>query len=198
MKNTSLFLFCAFILTSCSVVDSVKSFASNQAKNIMNEQMSTTSAKISDGGSTQVTSSQNNEFINNHNKLRNTVGVANISWSNKVASSAQKWADNLQKQGCVMKHSPSSQREGYGENIAWSKGYYMTPSHATNMWGGEKKHYNYRTNKCQNGKVCGHYTQMVWRNTKHIGCGVAKCAGKTSVMVCQYSPAGNYYGEKPY
>jgi hypothetical protein len=68
-------------------------------------------------------------------------------------------------------------------------------------WGNEKKDYDYANNSCQSGAVCGHYTQVVWRSTKLVGCGVASCSAgnsKAQVWVCQYSPPGNYVGERPY
>jgi pathogenesis-related protein 1 len=57
------------------------------------------------------------------------------------------------------------------------------------------------TNLSSNG--CGHYTQLVWRNTTQVGCGVADCAPdglltNRSIWVCNYSAAGNYIGQNPY
>ena len=40
----------------------------------------------------------------------------------------------------------------------------------------------------------GHFTQVVWKSTKHVGCGIASCGGN-DLLVCQYSPAGNYDGQ---
>jgi hypothetical protein len=45
--------------------------------------------------------------------------------------------------------------------------------------------------------VCGHYTQIVWRNTKSVGCAVARGKG-VEVWVCNYDPPGNYAGQRPY
>jgi hypothetical protein len=38
----------------------------------------------------------------------------------------------------------------------------------------ESKFYNRRTNSCV-GVACGHYTQLVWGNTREVGCGVGSC-----------------------
>ncbi len=49
--------------------------------------------------------------------------------------------------------------------------------------------------------VCGHYTQIVWKNTERIGCGkaTARRDGIFKVYwVCQYDPSGNYVGQRPY
>jgi pathogenesis-related protein 1 len=53
--------------------------------------------------------------------------------------------------------------------------------------------------KSSNG--CGHFTQVVWRATGELGCGVATCAGggrHREVWVCNYRQQGNIIGMKPY
>jgi cysteine-rich secretory family protein len=45
----------------------------------------------------------------------------------------------------------------------------------------------------------GHYTQMVWANTKQVGCGTAFSPGLDySFLVCRYDPLGNYPNQLPY
>ncbi len=108
-----------------------------------------------------------------------------------------------------------------GENIAWTsnnQGYILDEpvditiadlvrdnflatgkSGAVDIWANEKAYYDYDTNS-GDGHVVGHYTQIVWKNTTHVGCGKAVSMtnnGGTHV-VCRYSPAGNYIGQKPY
>ncbi|KAI8895423.1 CAP domain-containing protein [Globomyces pollinis-pini] len=39
-----------------------------------------------------------------------------------------------------------------------------------------------------NYQVVGHFTQVMWRGTTQVGCGIA------DKIVCQYSPAGNMGG----
>ncbi len=44
----------------------------------------------------------------------------------------------------------------------------------------------------------GHFTQIVWKSTKKVGC--ARCGGKGSkwyetYVVCDYSPSGNIVGD---
>ena len=42
----------------------------------------------------------------------------------------------------------------------------------------------------------GHFTQMVWRQTRSLGCAKGKCPGQ-SLWVCQYDPPGNMMGAFP-
>lgn len=41
----------------------------------------------------------------------------------------------------------------------------------------------------------GHFTQLVWRETRSVGCGWTDCSGKNGndgiLLVCNYYPAGN-------
>jgi hypothetical protein len=65
------------------------------------------------------------------------------------------------------------------------------------LWAGERPNYTYDTNSCAPNKVCGHYTQVVWANTTGVGCGTAS-QGTWTVWYCDYVPAGNITGQRPY
>jgi len=67
----------------------------------------------------------------------------------------------------------------------------------------EKANYNYSANSCS--ATCGHYTQVVWRNSLRLGCGVKNCTtgspfggGAWQFWVCNYDPPGNISGQRPY
>jgi hypothetical protein len=51
-----------------------------------------------------------------------------------------------------------------------------------------------RTGKWQD---VGHYTQVVWRDTREVGCAIARGA-KDDFLVCRYWPAGNWMGQLAY
>jgi pathogenesis-related protein 1 len=137
------------------------------------------------------------EYVAAHNKWRATVGVPALTYSVAQEAVAQAWVNQLQAQGCGLVHSnPLGQ---YGENLfgAWGASY--TPTQIVDTWAGENVYYNYAANTCAAGQVCGHYTQIVWRNTTSIGCATATCpATQQQVVACQYTPPGNYVGQKPY
>lgn len=132
------------------------------------------------------------EILTAHNSYRSDVGISNLTWSEEVATSAQAWADELAT-NCDFKHSSGE----YGENIwAGTKGAF-NPTDVVTSWGSEISDYDYDSNTCADGKDCGHYTQIVWKNTTKVGCGTVTCDG-LDVWVCQYDPPGNFIGEKPY
>lgn len=130
------------------------------------------------------------DYVSAHNAARQAVGVGPIQWDAGLAAYAQSYAD--QRRGdCKLIHSGGP----YGENLAWGSSDLSGVS-AVNMWVNEKANYNYPSNTC-NGD-CGHYTQVVWRNSVRLGCGKAKCNNGGTIISCNYDPRGNYVNQKPY
>ena len=133
------------------------------------------------------------DILLRHNYWRADVGVGKIEYSEELAKVAFVWAQKLKEKSCAFEHSGN----GYGENLfKGTKGYY-TVADAIDSWGAEKKDYNYNKNKCKSGAMCGHYTQIVWKNTTKVGCAQIECGGMIT-WVCNYDPPGNYVGQKPY
>ncbi|PCC72400.1 Cysteine-rich secretory protein family protein [Nannocystis exedens] len=132
-----------------------------------------------------------------HNVVRGELGIDPLTWSSQVAGFAQEWADKLAQKGCVMEHRPSDgpDAQQYGENIFGSRGYASSATHVIANWVSEVQDYDAITHTCSD--VCGHYTQVVWADSKRLGCGVASC-GDREVWVCNYDPPGNILGERPY
>ncbi|MBU2537628.1 MAG: SCP-like extracellular [Proteobacteria bacterium] len=154
-------------------------------------------------------------MLQEHNTLRAAVGTPVLRWSDALARQASTWADELKKTGCVMQHS----RANLGENIYWASAWKtttrnkskntlqtiltlqpITEAHVISSWAVEQPWYSQASNTCNAppGKSCGHYTQIVWQNTKEVGCARAVCDDKSQVWVCNYSPAGNVVGQRPY
>ena len=143
-----------------------------------------------------------------HNKWRAQVGVGELSYSPSLEVSAQAWADQLQRTNqCRMQHSKTEGR--YGENLYWSSALRwsdgrreqarVSPAQVVDSWGSEKRDYNHEKNSCKPGRMCGHYTQLVWQTSTEVGCAMAVCAdSQDQVWVCQYQPAGNWVGRRPY
>ena len=147
-------------------------------------------------------------IVSAHNKWRAEVGVGGLSYSLELEASAQAWADNLKRNNrCQMRHSNPGSK--YGENLYWASAIMwsdgrrelqkVSPETPVENWASEKANYSYADNSCEPGKVCGHYTQVVWRDTRKVGCAFAVCEDSLDqIWVCQYQPAGNWVGEKPY
>lgn len=142
------------------------------------------------------------EFVTAHNAVRAAVtqpadypGVwaplPPVTWSETLSASAQTWANHLRAANdCALEHEGT---RVYGENLAGGGG--LTPSGAVDMWASEKDDYVFDPSYVF---VAGHYTQIVWRDSIEIGCDIATCAGRGSVISCRYRPPGNVIGRQPY
>jgi pathogenesis-related protein 1 len=89
-------------------------------------------------------------------------------------------------------HQPD---DPYGENLFMIAGGSVTPDEVVQTWIAERGDYDPDTNRCAG--VCGHYTQVVWRTTREVGCGMAFDSYR-QVWVCEYDPPGNVAGFRPY
>jgi len=141
-----------------------------------------------------------------HNTIRKHLGLAPLVWSDTLAEYACNWAVQLaENNSCHLRHSRTRL---YGENlyqasaVQWSNGkrevQKINAQHVVQRWQREEQDYDHKTKKCRTGALCGHYTQIIWKNTKKLGCGMAICADKGQVWVCSYAPPGNFIGEPAY
>ena len=95
----------------------------------------------------------------------------------------------------------------YGQNIYATTSSNPVSANVVNFWASDAANYNYASNTCAAGKICGDYTQIVWRSSLNLGCGISRCTTGSpwgtafptwTIVVCNYSPTGNYMGLKPY
>lgn len=158
-----------------------------------------------------LTAAEQSTLVAAHNRWRATVGVGRLTWADDLAVRAQAWANNLgQNNHCAMQHSRNRDDGAVkiGENlywaspVIWSNGRREVQAIASDKvvdaWGSEVKDYSYAGNSCRPGQMCGHYTQVVWRDTREVGCAAYVCGDASQVWVCQYRPAGNWVGQQPY
>jgi len=151
----------------------------------------------------KLTQAEKDVIIKEHNSARCNVSptatkMPAIKWDKEVEAVAQRYANT-----CPSGHNADRSTwygKGYlGENIAWG---YATPVDVIRIaFVGENKDYTYSSNSCKSGKMCGHYTQVVWADSTKVGC--ARTAGTCpkwgdKVYVCNYAPGGNMIGSKPY
>uniref|UniRef100_J3MIC4 SCP domain-containing protein n=1 Tax=Oryza brachyantha TaxID=4533 RepID=J3MIC4_ORYBR len=139
------------------------------------------------------------DFVDPHNAARADVGVGPVTWDDTVAAYAQAYAE--QRRGdCQLRHSDSGGK--YGENIFWgSAGAAWSAADAVSSWVSEKEWYDHDSNSwaAPEGSSCGHYTQVVWRDSTAIGCARVDCDNDLGVFItCNYSPPGNFEGQSPY
>ncbi|XP_072886559.1 peptidase inhibitor 16-like [Hemitrygon akajei] len=148
-----------------------------------------------------LTSAEKKAVVDSHNEFRSKVPDASnmlkMRWDRQLEKIAQNYAKK-----CVWAHNPNS--GGIGENL-YATGGQLNPVKGVENWYREVQDYTYDTMECTPGKMCGHYTQVVWATSDKVGCGAHFCdklqgldSKKLSILVCNYAPPGNYIGSKPY
>jgi len=156
---------------------------------------------ISNTGST-IKAKDAEQILAHHNSIRKDKGEPALTWSASLAAYAQQWASYLAKNNqCDIKHRDVCGQNGqtYGENIFWgSSAAAYPPIAASTSWYEEKKGYRYRKINGSSGYNTGHYTQMIWKDTRQMGVGVAVCPNGSIIVVANYYPAGNVVGQYPY
>lgn len=119
--------------------------------------------------------------LKTHNYLREQHSAPPLQWENQLA----KYAANHAKR-CQFTHSHGP----YGENLAAG---YPSVAAAIHAWYGENQYYSFWFPRFSN--KTGHFTQLVWKSSTHVGCAVIGCHGKNGTpgefLVCEYNPPGN-------
>ncbi len=85
----------------------------------------------------------------------------------------------------------------HGENLFMGTAGYYGVADAVAMWEKEKSAYDGGPIGGSNIGAYGHYTQLVWRSTRRVGCAKVECGGNV-IIVCNYDPPGNVLGQRPY
>ena len=156
-------------------------------------------------------------IVKHHNEVRSKFNQHPLTWSNELAKYAQEWVNRLaETQNCQMLHRPNYEGEYdserylqvHGENLFWASAEklennierfkFYSPKDVVKAWAEEEEYYDYQSNSCKEGEICGHFTQMVWHESRQVGCAKAVCGDKSQIWACNYHPRGNYIGELPY
>jgi len=141
---------------------------------------------------------QQSQVIDRHNSLRSKQQAADMelmAWDDYLASMAQIWADR-----CKLEYRDG--KDDIGNNVYAVSGDQFDPTAGVQSWYEERAHYNRSGKlKCAFGKTCRHYTQMIWADSRLVGCAYQRCRpllekGTTlydngTLFVCYYKPAGN-------
>jgi len=141
------------------------------------------------------------EVLDQHNLYRCMHDVPLFEWDTDIEARAQSWADNG-----VYAHSTSDFREQQGEycgeNIAWGypsrSGFDSTQAWYNEIVDTEGGLGLTDTMYGPGGEALGHYTQIVWKGSTRLGCGVGRATTQNlegDFWVCQYCKGGNYQGQ---
>src|SRR5258708_39828227 len=151
-------------------------------------------------GGTATRADFNARLLKAHNAERSAMGVPPLVWKPGLAADARTWADDLAAPG-RFEHSPDEAgKPPQGENLWAGTPRAFAPEAMVRLWVAEKSDYRPGVfpNNSRSGDVerVGHYTQLVWRGSRQVGCATAVGA-QEEFLGCRYSQAGNVYGERP-
>lgn len=131
-------------------------------------------------------SDNNSILLATHNTKRALhKDTGSLTWSTELENYAQNYADSYDCSG-TLTHSGGP----YGENLALGYGI----EGAVTAWYDEISDYDYSNPGFS--EEAGHFTQLVWKSSTQVGCGVKTCDNAWGdYVVCSYSPAGNVIGD---
>lgn len=125
------------------------------------------------------------DTLDAHNADRALHSAPDLSWNKTLYEYAQAYADKHVCGGDIP-HSGGP----YGENIAAGFSDGVT---STACWYGEGSTYDYATSNTYN-----HFSQVVWKATTQLGCGIKDCRAENwgQYVICSYDPRGNMVTEE--
>ncbi|MEM6799835.1 MAG: CAP domain-containing protein [Bacteroidota bacterium] len=131
-------------------------------------------------------------FLNAHNQIRSQLGIENLEWDEELATKA---ANIFDLENCEIPLNT----ENLGQNAVFTVAM-NTERQTVNIWANSGNAYDYEQDSCLLAiGACDSYKQLVWANTKKVGCARGLCFDGTSFLwLCLYDPKGNIEGERPY
>lgn len=149
---------------------------------------------------TQPSASESERLLVVHNAERARLGVPPLKWNGDLARDAGDWAKVLLARG-ALQHATASDRKGTGENLWMGTAGAWNSDAMVGMFLDERRYFRAAAfpdvSLTGNWTDVGHYTQIVWRETKEVGCAIDSGNGM-DVLVCRYAPAGNVFGKTPF
>lgn len=138
-------------------------------------------------------------LLASHNRERDMYNIPELRWDAKLAEKARGWARELAATG-KFEHSRNVPGQPFeGENIWGGRHGFFGPETMVDLWISEKRYFKPGTfpNNSTTGRVedVSHFTQVVWRDTARVGCGLVR-GQRRDVLVCRYSNPGNIYGRQ--
>lgn len=132
------------------------------------------------------------EFLDAHNEYRSKHRVPPLELNKKMCKYAEEWAKAIAKKG-IVEHRDQNE---YGENIfyAWSSdpNFTLSGRDPVDKWYSEINNHSFGREPENLGS--GHFSQVVWEDSKDIGVGIARTKEGQIYVVANYFPPGNVMG----
>ena len=138
------------------------------------------------------------DILKNHNYHRKRHQVQNLARNSEIEKIAQEYSKEQAKNDQMEHSSNTYKNKPLGENLysCWSSSSAsVNGTRASESWYSEVKSYDFNNPGYKKG--IGHFTQLVWKDSKEIGCGAACSSTNNCYVTCNYYPAGNYLDSFP-
>ena len=139
-------------------------------------------------------------LLDAHNRERARLRLPALRWNRNLEREASEWGRVLSRRG-RLEHASRQIRNGTGENLWMGTAGVWDVETMVHGFIDERKHYRHgnfpNISRTGNWADVGHYTQVIWRDTREVGCAVVTERG-WDVLVCRYWPAGNVWGRRAY
>jgi pathogenesis-related protein 1 len=129
------------------------------------------------------------DFLRIHNEARAAAGVPPLQWHAELVGVAEEWARELVAAKAVKHRTDASHM---GESVFWSAASNAALADAARDWVekegpllGERNEYV---------PDAGHFTQMIWGETRFVGAALARTEQGDTYIVANYFPPGNVVG----
>ena len=134
------------------------------------------------------------DILYSHNFYRRRHQVDDLKWNSEIEAIAQEYSEKIIFSSPLKRSSNTYKGESLGENLYVSKGGIgINGKEITYVWYNEVDNYDFSSHSSKNNQISSHFTQLVWKETKEIGCG-ATCFDTYCGCICNYYPAGNSIG----
>lgn len=128
-----------------------------------------------------------------HNKYRDMHGCPPLKLDSDLNKVAQDYADKLASRDMFQHSNCKWNGKDIGENLAMCYGEEMTGQYMTQMWYDEIKDYDFKHGDFSS--ETGHFTQLIWKDSKNVGIGLAQSKQGSYYAVANYFPPGNIMGQ---
>ena len=130
------------------------------------------------------------QMLTRHNYYRSQHQVGNLARLTDIETIAQTYSEYLASINSMVHSSNTYNSEPLGENLYWGPLSSNIGTSAVDLWYEEIADYDFDNPGWKSGT--GHFTQVVWKGSEKLGCGVGCGSNNYCYVTCNYYPAGNY------
>lgn len=133
------------------------------------------------------------DMLTKHNYYRAQHQVSDLSRVSAIESIAQNYSDYLASINTMVHSSNQYLGTKLGENLYWGPKNANIGKSSVDAWYNEVDDYDFNSPGFSGST--GHFTQVVWKGSQNLGCGVGCGTKNYCYVTCNYYPPGNYLGQ---